>query len=106
MATGKQIRAHFGHGEGSRKVRISRDGIVTYFGSRDPVERRHDYWHDGGTVDSISREIANMRSAGRPAELEGGKPIRVYLDAASIATASKLGAGNVSAGIRAALAAR
>lgn len=42
--------------------------------------------------------------AGRPAELEGGKRVNVYLDAASLDTAAKLGLGNVSEGIRIALA--
>lgn len=41
--------------------------------------------------------------AGRPTELEGGKRVNVYLDAASIAIATRLGNGNVSEGIRTAL---
>ena len=41
--------------------------------------------------------------AGRPAELEGGKRVQVYLDAESLAIAAKLGNGNVSEGIRKAL---
>ena len=41
--------------------------------------------------------------AGRPAELEGGKRVQVYLDAESLAIAAKLGNGNVSDGIRKAL---
>jgi hypothetical protein len=40
---------------------------------------------------------------GRPAELEGGARKNVYLDAASIAKAKKLGKGNISVGIRIAL---
>jgi hypothetical protein len=104
MATHAQIRAHLGHGEGSRKVRISRDGIVTYSGSRSDTDRSHDYWHEAGTVESVSREIEQTRAAGRPPEMDEGRPVRVYLDAASIATAKRLGDGNVSAGIRAALA--
>lgn len=42
--------------------------------------------------------------AGRPAELEGGRKVNTYLDANSIAIASRLGNGNVSEGIRIALA--
>jgi hypothetical protein len=40
---------------------------------------------------------------GRPAELEGGMRKNVYLDAASIAKARKLGKGNFSLGLRIAL---
>jgi hypothetical protein len=40
---------------------------------------------------------------GRPADLESGKRVNVYLDATSIARASKIGNGNVSEGIRIAL---
>ena len=40
---------------------------------------------------------------GRPAELEGGERKNVYLDAASVAKARKLGKGNISVGIRIAL---
>ncbi|QYY33666.1 hypothetical protein K2O51_30940 (plasmid) [Cupriavidus pinatubonensis] len=37
---------------------------------------------------------------GRPQEMEGGKRVNVYLDATSLARAARLGAGNVSVGIR------
>jgi hypothetical protein len=37
--------------------------------------------------------------------MEGGKRINIYLDSASLETAVKLGDGNVSEGIRLALAA-
>jgi hypothetical protein len=37
---------------------------------------------------------------GRPPSLSGGKRVNVYLDAASIKAADKLGGGNVSEGIR------
>ena len=40
---------------------------------------------------------------GRPAEMEGGKRVNVYLSAEAIALAEELGNGNVSAGIRRAL---
>ena len=43
--------------------------------------------------------------AGRPARMNNGGRINVYLDEASISTACKLGGGNVSEGIRKALAA-
>lgn len=41
---------------------------------------------------------------GRPEEMAGGRRVQVYLDDDSIAKAEKIGDGNVSAGIRAALA--
>lgn len=40
---------------------------------------------------------------GRPAEMEGGKRVNVYLDAESLAIAARMGNGNVSEGIRKAL---
>ena len=46
---------------------------------------------------------AALGTAGRPAEMSGGKKVNTYLDAESIAIASKLGNGNVSDGIRKAL---
>lgn len=42
---------------------------------------------------------------GRPVELTGGKRVQVYLDAESLDRAANLGNGNVSEGIRKALAA-
>lgn len=44
------------------------------------------------------------RPAGRPPELTGGVRVNVYLDAESLEVARRLGNGNASAGIRAALA--
>ena len=41
--------------------------------------------------------------AGRPSEMSGGKKVNTYLDAESIAIATRLGRGNVSEGIRIAL---
>lgn len=40
---------------------------------------------------------------GRPPEMAGGKAVKVYLDAESVAIATRLGNGNVSEGIRLAL---
>lgn len=42
--------------------------------------------------------------AGRPSTMTEGKRVLVYLDASSLATAEALGAGNISLGIRRALA--
>lgn len=46
---------------------------------------------------------AALGTTGRPAEMEGGKRVNVYLDAESLERAAKLGSGNVSEGIRRAL---
>lgn len=46
---------------------------------------------------------AALGTTGRPAEMAGGKKVNTYLDAESVATASRLGDGNVSEGIRRAL---
>jgi len=61
---------------------------------RTPGDR--DYWRD--KLDEIE-----WPSAGRPAEMEGGKRVNVYLDAESLSIAAKLGNSNVSDGIRKAL---
>ena len=45
---------------------------------------------------------SEKRPVGRPADV-GGKRVQVYLDAESIAIATRLGNGNVSEGIRKAL---
>ena len=49
-----------------------------------------------------TKQPQEKRPVGRPAEV-GGKRVQVYLDAESLAIASKLGSGNVSEGIRKAL---
>lgn len=46
---------------------------------------------------------AALGGAGRPAELENGKRVNVYLDADSLSIAAEVGNGNVSEGIRRAL---
>lgn len=56
------------------------------------------YWRDK------LNEVEWPPSLGRPAELQGGKRMNVYLDAESLARASSLSQGNVSEGIRVALA--
>ena len=63
-ATKAQIREHLGHGTGYRRVRIHNDGRVTYYGSTDPFDRSHDYWHDGGHVSHyrIDTETGLVRS--------------------------------------------
>lgn len=46
------------------------------------------------------KQLPIYPEAGRPAELEGGKRVQVYLDAESLFIAAKLGNGNISEGIR------
>ena len=55
--TDKMIRDHLGHGEGSRKVRVQRNGEVHYYGSRNDTDRQHDYWHFGGYRDELARQV-------------------------------------------------
>ncbi len=55
------------------------------------------YWR--GRID----DLPIHESAGRPAALEGGKRVQLYLDAASLEIAAQIGAGNVSEGVRKAL---
>ena len=46
-----------------------------------------------------TKQPQEKRPVGRPSDV-GGKRVQVYLDAESLAIASKLGNGNVSDGIR------
>ena len=39
------------------RVKISRAGDVTRYGSPDPSDRAHDYWHDMGTTCEILQQI-------------------------------------------------
>ena len=55
-----------------------------------------------GRIDQIAWPAGNGQ-VGRPAEMKGGGRHNVYLDAASITRAVKLGKGNLSEGIRIAL---
>lgn len=59
-----------------------------------------DYWRD--KLDEIEWPSGRV---GAPPKMENGKRVNVYLDTASIEVAAKLGNGNVSDGIRIALAA-
>lgn len=70
-------------------IRWSRDsdGQVAYWGPKGAAMQPH--WYN---------------RPGRPEEMSGGRKVNTYLDANSIATAAKLGQGNVSEGIRIALA--
>ena len=60
---------------------------------------------NAGAIRSLDgrKVAAALGTAGRPAEMAGGKKVNTYLDAESIAIATHLGNGNVSEGIRKAL---
>lgn len=62
----------------------------------DKQQGHTDYWRD--RIGEIK-----LPHPGKPATLNGGRAVKVYLDAQSIETADKLGNGNVSEGIRIAL---
>ncbi len=57
-----------------------------------------DYWRD--KLDEITWPTGQV---GRPSEMESGRKVNSYLDADSIAIATRLGNGNLSKGIRLAL---
>ena len=52
---------------------------------------------------TISINRPDKRPGGRPALMRGGRRVQVYLDADAVVAAARLGGGNVSRGIRAAL---
>lgn len=62
-----------------------------------------DIVHNNWTGDSDTVESLSKVAVGRPAMLDDGKRVNVYLDGASLEIASRLGGGNVSEGIRRAL---
>ena len=68
----------------------------------------HRFDRKPGSVDNWRGRMGEIPwppgTVGRPAEMEGGKRINVYLDAKSLSRARRLGNGNVSEGIRLALA--
>lgn len=59
--TPKEIRNELRHGEGNRRVRVTRDGLVTYYGSPNLTDRAHDYWHDGGYAEAYIKEGGDAR---------------------------------------------
>lgn len=63
---------------------------------RHPGDR--DYWRD-----KLAEIEWPTGQVGRPSEMESGRKVNTYLDAESIAIATRLGNGNVSEGIRKAL---
>jgi hypothetical protein len=61
---------------------------------------------NAGAIRSLDgrKVAAALGTAGRPAEMTGGKRRNIYMDDESAAIAEKLGNGNISDGIRIALA--
>lgn len=61
---------------------------------------------NAGAIRSLDgrKVAAALGTAGRPAEMSGGKRRNIYMDDESAAIAEKLGNGNISDGIRIALA--
>lgn len=107
-ATRAEIRAHLGHDKGNRKVKIGRDGRVTYYGSTTDTDRAHDYWHEGRFVEEYGVDdtgaVVTGRSAGRP--LKGDQRrlrYNVMLEPRLKDRAEQIGKGNISAGIALAL---
>ena len=64
---------------------------------------------NAGAIKSLSRHKVQAAlepaGRGRPDTMDAGRRVQVYLDAGSLEAAKRLGDGNVSAGIRAALTA-
>lgn len=61
---------------------------------------------NAGAIRSLDgrKVAAALGTTGRPAEMDGGKRTNIYLGAESRATAERIGNGNISDGIRIALA--
>tara|TARA_Y100000034_G_scaffold4297_1_gene5082 strand:+ start:1740 stop:2027 length:288 start_codon:yes stop_codon:yes gene_type:complete len=56
-----RIRAHYGHNDGTRKVRIVNDGSVHYSGHRDGLIRDNDHlWLYAGKRSEVLREIREL----------------------------------------------
>lgn len=86
--------------DGSRMLAvITKNGSpVAYHHFNSSPEDENRYWR--GRIEQLPIYYCD---AGRPAELEGGKRVNVYLDAESLSIAAKIGDGNISDGIRKAL---
>lgn len=54
----------------------------------------------GPKVWAEAKKLVKRATIGRPAEMDGGKRVNVYLDKTSLQRAAEIGDGNVSAGIR------
>ncbi len=58
---------------------------------------------DQRKVISAIKSASGVDNRGAATQMEDGRRINLYMDAASIATAERIGSGNISAGIRMAL---
>ena len=80
--------------------------VLSYNGSQIAVHR---FDHRSGDADYLRDKLAGIRwpsrRIGRPKRMEGGRRINIYLDSVSLEAADRLGGGNISEGIRLALAA-
>lgn len=56
--TDKAIRAYLGHNGHECRVRISRDGMVSRYGSPEPTDRSKDYWQYVGYRDQLADQMA------------------------------------------------
>lgn len=69
----------------------------------------HRFDRSPGDADHWRDRLADIRwpsgRVGRPKRMEGGRRINIYLDTVSLEAADRLGDGNISEGIRLALAA-
>ena len=97
---GQAVLCH-GRGEGETTTSLMLDG--QHYDTRGQC---FSVWEEAWT--RMPESINECWSAvgakvGRPTEMTGGKAVKVYLDAKSIAAAQRLGNGNVSEGIRKAL---
>lgn len=79
-----------------KDVSVDEDGDVWV------TQAGHGYWIKRGS----ERYASLARMPGRPREMSGGRRVQVWLDDESLNRARQIGAGNVSAGIRAALSMR
>lgn len=68
----------------------------------DPTIESIQYHFNGEWI--VATSIPTRPILGRPLEMTDGKRVNVYLDSVSLARAAELGLGNVSEGIRIALA--
>ena len=83
-------------GQGMLAVIAKNNTKIAWHKFDHPNDPNH-FWR--GRIDQLP--IYNV--AGRPTEMDGGKRVNVYLDAESIALATRIGKGNVSEGIRKAI---
>jgi len=57
----KAIREYLGHNGCECRVRISRDGSITRYGSPNPFDRSMDFWAPAGHVDDVTKDMANSK---------------------------------------------